>query len=485
MKAALIILDGAGLAPSGPGNAVTPETMPYFFAAMDEGGFATLDASGAAVGLEAGMVGNSEVGHLTIGAGRAIPSTLGVIDSAFRNGDWAAHSIWRDLADRRRLHLIGLLSDAGVHGHWRSIVQAACLAVRRGTSEVVVHPVLDGIDSPAGAAPRLLDELEAALAGLPGVALGVIAGRRGFCDRSGDLAPSKAFATELAGTHDLPRFTRAALAAHLPTTEADFPAHVHPGGRPVGAGEPVLITSHRADRARQIARILAENRPVYALVSLGEAVPKDRVFFPTRPLDAGLGFELKRHDLRSLRIAERCKFPHVTYFLNGFNHGLEGEERCIDSIVDTAVAAHPEMSLAAVTAAIVAAMRVPANRAVIANIANLDQVGHLARYDLAAAAARQVDAALQSIHAVARTCGWSLLVTSDHGNAERMIDAEGRGFGAHTEGPVPLIALPARTTRFAWTTNEGTLANVAVSYLAALGIAAPEWMAPSLLERTA
>ncbi|MBC7951573.1 MAG: hypothetical protein H7Z12_07085 [Rhodospirillaceae bacterium] len=486
MKALLLILDGAGLAAPQPGNAVTAETMPVLFRAMAENGHAVLGASGKPVGQDDGQVGNSEVGHLTIGAGFVIPSTLSRIDDAFRNGDWDACGVWAGLKGSGRLHLIGLLSDAGVHGHMRSLVQAAELACRHGVADVVVHPVLDGVDSQAGTAPALIKALRSALAGLPRVRLGVVSGRKWFTDRSGDLDISAVFADGLAGTAGLPEFTGEALDAHLAKgSEASFPAHLAPGGVTVAAGEPVLLTQHRADRATQVARVISMRNPVYSLVELADAVPAGRIFFPTVPLTKGLAFELRQAGVSSTRIAEACKFPHVTRFINGLNTELEGRPVRVESIPDAQIPERPEMSIDQVAREIEAVVRDPSARVAIANIANLDQVGHLGRYDLAATAAQAVDRTLQRLLGLCREHGWTVLITSDHGNADRTQDEAGKPFGSHTERPVPFTVVPPPGLSFTWTRREGSLANVAPTLLNALGLSQPGYMEPSLIAMVA
>ena len=485
MKTVLLILDGAGLADSSRGNAITAGTMPYLFRLMKDYGYAVLDASGPAVGLDHGMVGNSEVGHLTIGSGRPVLSMLSRIHTAFSSGEWETHAIWPVLAKHERLHLVGLLSDAGVHGHFRSMIQAATLAVRCGVKNVVVHPILDGVDSAAGSAPALLAQLTSALQGLPNVTLGVIMGRRPFCDRSGNLELTRSLATALAGGPRLPEFTIGALKAHYPNAEADFPAHLDPAGRAIAAGEPILLTSHRADRAVQAARVLAESHPVFSLIELGDVVGKDRAFFPSRPLDDGLAFEFKAHGIRSVRIAEQCKFPHVTYFFNGFNDHVEGQEICVPSLPDKALGDHPEMSVSDVAWEILRALTEDNAQVVIANIANLDQIGHLGRYDLAVKAAEYVDEVIELIHSVTRERGWTLLITSDHGNADLMIDAEGRAIGSHSDRPVPFVVVAESQEKFGWLEKTGSLANVAASLLTTIGVNPPPSMASSLVKALA
>jgi 2,3-bisphosphoglycerate-independent phosphoglycerate mutase len=486
VKAALVILDGAGLAEPGAGNAVTQETMPTLFAAMAEHGFATLEASGPAVGLDEGEAGNSEVGHLTIGAGYVVPSTLSRIDEAYRNSTWQCHPIWMNLGTAPRLHILGLLSNAGVHGHWRSLVQTASLAARAGTREIVVHAVLDGVDSQAGTAPHLLKQLGDELAHLPQARLGVIMGRKWFCDRSGNLELTRRCLETFADGPPLPPFVEADLDRHLETTsEATFAGRMTSSGRRLSPGEPVIITQHRADRAVQVTRLLSEITPVFTLVEIDPAVPLSNVFFPTKPLERGFAFELKQRNLHSVRIAESCKFPHVTYFLNGLNKDLEGQPVCVNSILEAAIAEKPEMSLEGVLNEIEAALRDPKNQIVIANIANLDQVGHLGNIRLASTAARYVDNALKRILALCREQGWSVLVTADHGNADCVLDESGRPFGSHTPHPVPFTAIPAPGLEFRWRNQQGSLANVAPSLLTLLDLPIPEYMSYSLIERSA
>ena len=486
MRAALVIVDGAGLAEAGDGNAVTARTMPTLFGAMGEHGFATLEASGPPVGLGEGEVGNSEVGHLTIGAGYVVPSTLSRIDGAYRDGSWRDHDLWTKLRSLPRLHIVGLLSDAGVHGHWRSLVQAAELAAHSGIEEIFVHPVLDGVDSQAGTAASLLNNLIAELSAIKQAQLGVVIGRKWFCDRSGNLELTRVFVDALCDGAPLPVFREQDLDEHVASaSEASFAAHLVSGGRRVVAGEAVLITQHRADRAAQVARLLGQTATVYTLVEIDPAVPLPNVFFPTAPLARGLGFEFKQRNIRSIRIAESCKFPHVTYFLNGLNKDLEGHSVCVKSIPEAAIAENPAMSLDGVVTEIETALRGQDSDVLIANLANLDQVGHLGNFPLAREAARHIDQALDRIVAVGREEGWTLLITSDHGNADCVTDSAGRPFGSHTGRPVPFTVIPSNGTALRWCSRGGSLANIAPTLLAVLGEPVPDYMENSLLERVA
>ena len=477
-RVCLVVLDGAGYDERHGGNAVRPETMPALFASMETHGFAVLGAAAEAVGLEAGQVGNSEAGHLTIGAGRIVPCLTRRILEAYDSGEWAQNAGWSAIAQHGALHVVGLLSDAGVHGLARTLVQAVHTARRAGVREIHVHPVLDGVDSLAGTAPALLDELRQALADLPDVSLGIVAGRKHFCDRSGDLKATEPYADALLGADALPEFSAATLERHLATgvSESQFPAHRSAGARALRPGEPVLITSHRADRARQVVRVLSRTQPIWMMVSPGEGIAVEHVFFPQPALDRGFAHELRRAGLASVRIAEKCKFPHVTFFFNGFDAGVEGDGVCIPSIPEAEIPAAPEMSASEVSERIVASLENPDCRVVVANLANLDQVGHLGRLDIAERAASVVDEAFARLRETAARHGWTLCVTADHGNADRVEDAEGAPFGSHTACPVPFVVIPPPGQRFAWSEREGTLANVAPTCLLGLGIDPPDWM---------
>lgn len=245
-------------------------------------------------------------------------------------------------------------------------------------------------------------------------------------------------------------------------------------------GEPVLHTSNRADRARQIVKVLGETQPIYMLVDPGADVPCEHVFFPQRPLERGLYRVFRESGLRSQRIAEKCKFPHVTFFFNGFDAAAEGDGTCIPSIHEKEIPAHPEMSAREVTDTILAALASADTRVVVANLANLDQVGHLGNFELAQRAAAEVDDALGRIMSACDEHGWSLLVTGDHGNADQVSDADGKPHGSHTEAPVPLAVRPAPGLSVRWLATDGSLANVAATTLAALGLDAPAWMEPAL-----
>lgn len=484
MKSLLLILDGMGYSTTKLGNAVTVETMPFLFSLFNKEGFAILEASETAVGLEEGQSGNSEIGHLTIGAGRKILSTLLSINQAYEDLSWQKNPLWQDVAQNGRLHLVGLLSDAGVHGHWRSIVQTATLATKAGVSEIIIHLALDGVDSQGGSAPDLLSQLQQRIAALTNVKIGCVMGRKWASDSSGNIELSRFFVEHLKGkVANIAPFSLEKLQQHLQTSgiEADFPCHLYPNGHFIADGEGVMITNHRVDRTRQITKIFSENNRLYSLVEIDDIVPKQQVFFPLQPLEFGLGFELKRLGITNVRISERCKFPHVTYFLNGFNSELGEEAICIPSIPEASIKDHPEMSIQTVTETIITALKNPKNKAIIANIPNLDQVGHRAKLELSIQAAKYVDDAVRHIYSICAELGWTLIVTADHGNADVMIDQAGKPIGSHSKNPVPLAVLNTAPSKFKLIREHGTLANIAATLMTTLGLTPPAAMEPSLV----
>jgi 2,3-bisphosphoglycerate-independent phosphoglycerate mutase len=483
MKALLVIADGLGLSDAAGSGAVSSETMPFLFELASKHGVARLEASGTPVGLGDGQAGNSEAGHLTIGAGRRVPSLLESIGEAYQDGSFEQCPVWQELAGEPRLHLVGLVSDAGVHGYWPNLVRAADLARRHGVQQVLVHAVLDGVDAQAGSAPQLLAELLTALAELDGVTCSTVMGRRWACDRSGDLDITRVLVDHLSGKHAVPLFASSALQAFIDqgSAEKDFPCHRLAGDGFVASGEPVLLTNHRADRTAQVAQVFGEAQRVFALAELDGQVPLERVFFPRRPLSEGVAFELGKHGIGTVRVAEQCKFPHVTYFFNGFHETLGEEAVCLPSIPEALIGDQPEMSAREITDAVVKLLAEPDRRAIVVNLANADQVGHTGRMDATREAVGIVDREIGRMHAACQQHGWNLLVTSDHGNADVMVDGQGRPLGSHSTSPVPLLAVPASESLQRLAREHGSLANVGATFLTALGLEPPDWMEPSLI----
>jgi len=474
-RCGLVILDGAGLADPGEGNVVDRAFMPFLFDLFDRFGLAKLDASGAAVGLSEGFAGNSEVGHLTIGLGRAEDAAIVRINDAFNSGTWRDHETWRTVMTGhsvdRPLHIIGLLSDAGVHGHWNTLWQTAELAVSQGEDQIVIHLVLDGVDSTPGTGPELFRDLSDMLERrIPGARIGVVIGRRWFADRSGNVDLTDVVVAALRGADDLPRFTQDKLAEWCRTgNEQDFPAHSASTACALEAGDRIIVTSHRADRAVQIVERLSRGASVFTLVTISPEIPASHVFYPSQEVSGGLAEVLAQHGIEIVRIAERCKFPHVTYFFNGFRDSLGETQICLPD-TEGGPAQCPEMRAADTASACQRVMQSAEARAFVVNIPNLDQVGHCADIALAQKAAAATDQALQTIVLTARNAGWSLIVTADHGNAEALIDSEGRLSGSHTTNLVPLTVVLPDETRADYSLNNGTLQNIAPTFAQLVGV---------------
>ena len=483
-KSALIIVDGLGIAGDEPGNAASRRSMPYLHSLMDEYGFATLEASGTAIGLDEGQAGNSEVGHFTIGAGRILPTTLHRIRTAFGNGEWAGSPVWQSMHDMKKIHIVGMLSEAGVHAHWSSIVQAAQIASDRGVEKIYLHLFLDGVDSPSNSAPAFLTALKRACLDINNVQLATISGRKWAADRSGDMSISKHCVKGLFGELGHQEFSDTALQAHLDggKSEAEFAFHcVDPDGV-IQDGETVLLTQHRVDRARQLASALSSRTDLFALVQLEDVVMTDKVFFPTRKLSQGLVHSLAEHGIEATRIAESCKFPHVTFFMNGMRDDMHKNAIEIPSIPEDQISKQPKMCLDDLQARIEKLLAESTDQALIVNLPNLDQVGHTGNLVLAEQAAHYIDQTLCVLVARAHERGWNLVITADHGNADRMIDANGKPVGSHSINPVPLLVIDANKKKRTLKNTTGTLANVAATFLATLGLTAPSFMDESLIE---
>lgn len=483
MKSLLIILDGMGLSEQTKGNATHAQSMPFTHSLMTEYGYCNLAASGPDIGLDEGQAGNSEIGHLTIGAGRRLDTMLSRVRGAYADGTWAQDPLWSRVAISPRIHIVGLLSDAGVHSHWTNMLQSIELA-SKSTRDVTVcvHALLDGVDSPAGSALELLAKLQTHIATFCNVELVTVMGRKWGCDRGGDLSITEHCLAGLSGEQVNETYSEARLTAHLASSgsEWDFPCHVVNKGNTLCAGEAVLLTHHRADRISQLAQVLKRDHEVYSLIELNaEAVAFENVFFPIVPIAGGLIAQLHAEKISPVRIAESCKFPHVTFFMNGLQ---DAEDECIEipSIPEDQIPSNPVMSLELLKSALLEQLAVAGNRSVIVNIPNLDQVGHVGQLELAKQAAQYVDSAVRDIYQTCQSLGWNLVLTADHGNADCMLDSNGDPLGSHSSNPVPLVVIPQKG-RYITSGEKGTLADVAAVYLSTLGLSVPKGFSQSLV----
>jgi 2,3-bisphosphoglycerate-independent phosphoglycerate mutase len=511
------VLDGWGLAEPGPGNAVSLADTPVFDELWREFPHTTLTAWGRAVGLPEGQMGNSEVGHLNLGAGSVMRQDLVRIDDAIADGSLAENKVLREALDgAARVHLLGLVSDGGVHSSLEHLQALIALARERGVGEVVVHAFTDGRDTLPHAGAGYLAELDCT----PGARVGSVVGRYWAMDRDrrwertqraydmlvlGD-APFHAVSGEQA-VRDA--YARSETDEFIEPTLVGEPARI-------GLEDSVIAFNFRPDRMRQITRALAEpgfgargqaHDPGVAAAAGGDGEDAQRgeqlpgwrgraapalaryttltqyeegwpypvAFAPERPTTT-LGVVLAQAGVSQLHVAETEKYPHVTYFFNGGQEAqLEGERReLVASPRDVPTYDHkPQMSAREAADAFVRAWREDEPAFAIINFANADMVGHTGVIEAAVAAIETVDACLGAVVAAVRARGGVCVITADHGNADHMLEPDGSPNTAHSLNPVPLIVTMSGVEL---AEHGGILADVAPTVLELLGITQPAAM---------
>lgn len=492
----LVILDGWGWREEEADNAVRLAATPNFDRLWADCPHLLLDASGEAVGLPAGQMGNSEVGHLNLGAGRVVLQDLPRIDQAIAAGELERNPALRAFIDALaaaggRCHLLGLVSPGGVHAHEDHALALARTLTAAGI-EVVLHVLTDGRDTPPRAAAETLPRF---LAALPrGSRVGSVIGRYYAMDRDRrwDRVEKAWRAVVTAEGERFAEPLAAVAAAHAAGVGDEFiPPAVIGDYDGVRDGEGLLCFNFRADRVREILSALAApdfdgfSRPRLPRwqARLGmteysaELAPLFPALFPPETLRDVLGEAVAAAGLTQLRIAETEKYAHVTYFFNGGREEpFAGEERIL--IPSPKVATYdlkPEMSAPEVTGRVVAAIEGGGFDLIVLNYANPDMVGHTGKLEAAIRAVEAVDRGLGAVEAAVRAAGGALLVTADHGNCELMRDpVTGGPHTAHTTNPVPalLAGVPgARAAR-----PRGRLADVAPTLLRLLGLPQPAAM---------
>ena len=488
----LCVLDGFGIGEDPAVDAVAAADMPTWRRLWAEWPHARLAAAGEAVGLPAGQMGNSEVGHLNLGAGFPVLQDLPRISRAIADGSFAANpallaAVRHALEHAGRLHLLALIGPGGIHAVDEHIVAMADLAHAEGLApdRVLLHAFTDGRDTPPRSAAVLLPALLSQLGGR--ATLATVSGRYWAMDRDGRWdRTQRAYEAIAHGVGPAaPNGPAAVAAAHASGTGDEFiePTVILPGAG-LGPGDAIVHLNFRADRARQLTQALAQ--PSFAAFDRGEAPAavsvttlteyQDPAVLPVAvafgPVIAdGLAAHLSRLGLRQLHLAETEKYAHVTYFFNGgIEESFPGEDRILVSSrrdVPTYDLA-PEMSADAITGHLVEAVGSGAAAFIVVNYANPDMVGHTGAWDAAQTALGVVDACLARAEAAVLAAGGALVVTADHGNVERMRDADGQPHTAHTTADVPIVVIgePWRGTRL----RDGTLADVAPTLCELLGI---------------
>ena len=490
-----MILDGWGIAPASSSNAATLAKTPNLDKYFAEYPHTQLEASGLEVGLPAGQIGNSEVGHLNIGSGRIIYQSLTRISKSITDGDFFTNPVLVKVMDEvkasgKALHLLGLLSDGGVHSHITHIIALLEMAQKHGLSKIYVHAFLDGRDVPPQSALTYVEQLEAAMAKIGVGKIATVSGRYYAMDsdkRWERLA--KAYATVVKGEGAKYASATEGIQASYDagvTDEFVVPFTIEGVEATITAGDGVIFANFRPDRAREITRAIIDEdfpyferpqsaRPVhFACMAQYDATIAAPVAYPPESIDDTLGQVLAERGMHQLRIAETEKYAHVTFFFNG---GVEepnkNEERIL--IPSPKVATYdlqPEMSAEEVTQALLAELDKDKFDVVILNFANPDMVGHTGVLAAAIKAMEKVDNCVGRIVEKVLSLDGSVCICADHGNLEKMAEADGKPNTAHTTNPVPFLLVSKEKHGL----QQGILADIAPTMLELLHIPQPKAM---------
>ncbi len=495
----LLILDGWGKAASGPGNAVSLASTPNMDRLLAGHPKGELLCMGRDVGLPDGQMGNSEVGHLNLGAGRIVYQDIMRINLAIEDGSLARNPVLVDLAARAkrgsgRVHLLGLVSDGGVHSmqsHLEALIQS--LAEQKVT-DICVHAFLDGRDTPPRSGLGYVEELEAFLLRAGAGRIATVTGRYYAMDRDQrwERVREAYVALTVGQGQTAPSAAQAVRDAYSAGENDEFvkPRVILQGGQPaglIGDNDAVIFFNFRADRARELTRALTEKdfsgferqeRPNLSAFATMTRYDKNfdlPVLFPPVSLDRILGQIVSEEGLTQLRTAETEKYAHVTYFFNGGQETpFPGEDReLLPSPKDVPTYDFkPEMSVFKVTDTLVAALEAGKYDLVVCNFANLDMVGHTGIIPAAIKACEAVDQCLGRVMDVVAAREGTLLVTADHGNAEDMLDESGNVKTSHSLNPVPFVYVGPRKV----TVRNGRLADVAPTILDIMNLPKPAEM---------
>jgi 2,3-bisphosphoglycerate-independent phosphoglycerate mutase len=486
-RVALVVLDGWGMAPAGPGNAVSLAQTPVFDALWERCPTTRMIAKGKAVGLPEGQMGNSEVGHLNLGAGAVVKQDLTRIDEAAENGTLDANAILRaafEAGRETRVHLIGLVSEGGVHSAMRHLKALIELGAQLGVRDLVIHAFTDGRDTLPKAGAGYLETVERWCAEAGAGRIGTVIGRYYAMDRDKRWERvQQAYDLLVHGTaqHHVDTAPAAARAAYERGETDEFITATTVGEEArIRPGDSVLAFNFRPDRMREITLALAD--PAFGEIDRRGAPPVSPyacmteynedwsfpvAFPPARP-DVTLASTLAARGGTQLHVAETEKYPHVTYFFNGGEeHEYPGERRELaPSPRDVPTYDHkPEMSAREAARLFVDAWNEDQPRFGVINFANADMVGHTGVIPAAVKAVETVDACLGDVVRAVHDSGGVLLITADHGNADHMLEPDGSPNTAHSLNPVPVI-VTAEGVRLR---EEGILADVAPTLLQLLG----------------
>ncbi|MDF2700269.1 MAG: 2,3-bisphosphoglycerate-independent phosphoglycerate mutase [Haloplasmataceae bacterium] len=508
---ALIILDGFAYGPKYAGNAVELAKKPNFDKYLKSYPNGTLEASGEAVGLPEGQMGNSEVGHLNLGAGRIVYQSLTRLNLAIKTGEFYQNEKFLNVIkhvkeNNKKLHIFGLLSDGGVHSHINHIIALIELAKRNNVEKVYVHAFLDGRDVAPKSSVTFVEQLESAMAKIGVGKIGTVAGRFYAMDRDKDYDRTQLAYDALTINKGLQYDSaKAGIEASYSKDVLDefvLPFIVDEDSM-VEDHDAVIFANFRPDRAIQIATAISNPENVAKYSKAGKAVldasrgprkvqlvsfmhyaesVKGEIAYGLQDLSNTLGEVLSKEGLKQLRIAETQKYAHVTFFFDGgLDKEISGSKRVlIESPKVETFDLKPEMSAYEVTEAVLNEIETDTPNVIVLNFANCDMVGHTGNIPAATKAVETVDACLgKVVHAILAKGGVAL-ITADHGNAEKMIDENGEPFTAHTTNPVPIII----TEKGIEIRQGGNLGDLAPTMLEFLGVKQPvEMTGVSLIKK--
>ena len=514
---AIIIMDGYGLAPAGDGNAISIDGSKNVNYYRENYPSATLGASGRSVGLPDGQMGNSEVGHLNMGAGRIVYQDLTKITKEIEDGEFFQNPALLKAMENakqngKKLHLWGLLSDGGVHSHITHLYALLEMAKQHGVPETYVHGFMDGRDVSPTSGVHYVEQLQAKMDELGYGKIASLSGRYYAMDRDNNWDRiEKAYDMLTIGTGIHKTNAAEALKKSYEngvTDEFVLPTNIVENGKPValvGEGDSVIFFNFRPDRAREITRAFSQDpfvvpkgtaferktgflHPVYVCFTVYDAAYTNvEIAFPKQSMHNTLGEYLAKMGKKQLRIAETEKYAHVTFFFNG---GVEApNENEVRVLINSPKVAtydlKPEMSAYEVTDKVLEELSTGTYDAMILNFANCDMVGHTGVIPAAVKAVHAVDECVKKVVDKILSMGGSALLTADHGNADKLLDTDGSPFTAHTTNPVPVVLISAdEKYRNVTLRKDGILADLAPTLLEVMGLPIPEEMTgKSLIEK--
>ena len=499
----LVIMDGWGDAAPGPGNAVARAATPTFDRLCATAARSELIPYGREVGLPDGQMGNSEVGHLNIGAGRVVYQTLTRIDLAIEDGAFFRNPVLREAVHTAKerhatLHLLGLIGPGGVHAQDMHLLALLRLAKQEGVANVAIHAFLDGRDTPPESARGYMQHLQGEIATIGVGRVATVSGRYYAMDRDTRWdRVQKAYDALTRGIGETASAPDAAIARSYAagvTDEFVLPTViVGDDDAPLGTmadGDVAIFFNFRSDRARELSHALVDERfdgflraahPHLIFVTMTEyeaALPVAGIAFPTENIVEPLADVIAAHGLAQFHAAETEKYPHVTFFFNGGREEpfTDEDRRLVPSPKVATYDLQPEMSASAVAEAVVAAILSERYAFVLVNFANADMVGHTGVLSAAVAAVETVDGCVGQILAALERTGGAAIVTADHGNAEEMIAPDGTPMTAHTMNRVPCFLTGPGMLPNTRLHPHGRLADIAPTVLHLLGLPQPAVM---------